>query len=273
MADAKISELPAASTPLAGTELVPLVQGTTTESAPASAIGRLQWAHRKVGIWSANGNGTGVSTINFGASNTGTPTARNIANTNSFTMMRRLGFPTATGSVCGTRHNSLQFNRDAGFDYVARVGVASLPSSGFHVLFVGFNSTTNNAAQVGSGSGAGFGLRLVGGTSPNAWYPTSAALSADTATNGESLSGTDFPVNTGSVDMYEIRLFCAPGGSAVDWTVTRLTGGSGQTTSGSISTALPASNVLLSPIISGACQTPNTGFAIDVVSQFVETDL
>lgn len=41
MADAKISELPAASTPLDGTETVPLVQGTTTEKATARDIANL----------------------------------------------------------------------------------------------------------------------------------------------------------------------------------------------------------------------------------------
>jgi hypothetical protein len=38
MADQKISQLPAATTPLAGTELVPLVQGGETRRAPASAF-------------------------------------------------------------------------------------------------------------------------------------------------------------------------------------------------------------------------------------------
>jgi hypothetical protein len=38
MADQKISQLPAATTPLAGTELVPLVQGGETRQAPASAF-------------------------------------------------------------------------------------------------------------------------------------------------------------------------------------------------------------------------------------------
>lgn len=39
MADVKISALPAATLPLAGTELVPCVQGGTTKNVPASSIG------------------------------------------------------------------------------------------------------------------------------------------------------------------------------------------------------------------------------------------
>jgi hypothetical protein len=38
MANVKISELPAATLPLSGTELVPLVQGSTTKRAPANAV-------------------------------------------------------------------------------------------------------------------------------------------------------------------------------------------------------------------------------------------
>jgi hypothetical protein len=38
MADAKISQLPVASTPLAGTELVPVVQGGATEQTTVEAI-------------------------------------------------------------------------------------------------------------------------------------------------------------------------------------------------------------------------------------------
>jgi hypothetical protein len=38
MADAKISDLPAATTPLAGTELVPIVQGAETRRVAASAF-------------------------------------------------------------------------------------------------------------------------------------------------------------------------------------------------------------------------------------------
>lgn len=39
MADVKISQLPAATTPLAGTELVPIVQGGVTKQVIVSAIG------------------------------------------------------------------------------------------------------------------------------------------------------------------------------------------------------------------------------------------
>ena len=38
MADSKISALPAATTPLAGTELIPIVQSGTTKKAPANSI-------------------------------------------------------------------------------------------------------------------------------------------------------------------------------------------------------------------------------------------
>lgn len=44
MADQKITQLPAASLPLAGTELVPVVQGGITESVPASELGKVAGA-------------------------------------------------------------------------------------------------------------------------------------------------------------------------------------------------------------------------------------
>ena len=55
MADAKISQLPVASTPLAGTELVPIVQSSTTKQTTVDAV-----------IAAAAASGTVVSSSDIG---------------------------------------------------------------------------------------------------------------------------------------------------------------------------------------------------------------
>jgi hypothetical protein len=223
----------------------------------------------KVGLWTAQGNGTTISLLGMANSASGNATSRNVANTNRFTMMRRIGYGTTGGQVCGTRHGFLQFSRAAGFEYIARCGLSGLPSGGGYSLLVGLVNVTTAVGTIGSTISHGVGLHL---NNSAGWRALSAAATNDTPTVHSSLSTTTFPVNTANVDMYEIRLFCPPGGN-VGWSLTRLTGGTGQVVTGVISTALPAANTLLSPIIHGSCDISAAGYAIDVVSQYIESDL
>lgn len=316
MADAKISELPAASIPLAGTELVPLVQGTTTESVAVSALAdplllttdystttpaapttgvkmfSRTLANRrrpafigpsgldtglqaflganKFGLWQANGNGTVVSTFSFGNTAQGTATARNFASTSTFTQIRRIGYASGTGNSCGTRHGTAQFSRALGFEYVARFGISALPSSGAYRIFCGLINSAGAFNGVGTNGGiTGFGLYL---DSTVGWRAQSAAVGTNAPTTHATLSTTDFPVNTANVDMYEVRIFCPPGGN-VGWSLTRLTGGSGQVATGVMTSDLPLASGALSPIIQGSCDNTSSGYAVDVVSQYIESDL
>lgn len=226
----------------------------------------------KIALWTAQGGNTIVSTFGFGNTAVGTATTRGFSTTNAFNQMRRIGYTTGTGTTCGTRNGITQYGRLGGFEYTARFGISALPSSGNYRIFCGMlasNSTFNGPGQTFSGP-PGVGLLL---DSTTGWRVISAAAGGSPATTHATLSTTDFPVNTANVDMYEVRLFCPPNGSTAGWSLTRLTGGSGQVATGVISTDLPPTSNPLSSIIQGSCDLANSGYAIDIVGQYIETDI
>jgi hypothetical protein len=229
-------------------------------------------AGNKIGWWLAQGNGTVVSTFGM-ASSASTATARNVSDTNRFTMMRRIGY-VATSTSVSVRHATLQFNRQAGFEYIARLGISALPSSGWFRLLVGLVSTTSGLAALGNGAAVGAGLYFSNSLpgSPTGISAVSCGTIANSQTIHTTVPTSDFPVNTANVDMYEVRLFCPPGGS-IGWSVTRLTGGTGQVASGVMTTQLPAETTLLTPNIHLQTEVSGANAAMDVVSQYIETDL
>lgn len=224
----------------------------------------------KITLWSAQGNGTTVSVINFGVSNTGTATARNVATTNLSTSLRRLAFVSAAvaGSSCGTRHNLLQFWRGnaaglGGFFYVARFVIDTV-QTGMR-WFVGF---TGAAAVIGNVDPSsltniiGFGIDA--GQTTVRFFNNDGAGTATSADMGAS-----FPATTAAV-VYEIRIFSPPNGSDVYYSIERFD--SAAIAEGSVSSDIPANTTLLSPQIWMNNGATAAAVAVAVVTQYVETD-
>jgi len=103
------------------------------------------------------GNGTTVTVIGFGTSNTGTATARTVsaptgASTDMVFSTRRLGFVTGAtaGNSAGTRHNLLQFVMGSsafpsagGFYYVVRFNMANTVPVTTQRAFIGLITNAN----------------------------------------------------------------------------------------------------------------------------------
>lgn len=225
----------------------------------------------KITLWTAQGNGTTVSTINFGVSNTGTATLRNVAVTNFSTSLRRLAFVSAAtaGVSCGTRHNLLQFYRGdvagrGGFFYVARFVIDTvLANMRWFVGLYGSAAVIGNVNPSSLTNIIGFGIDS--GQTTVRFFNNDGAGTA-TATD----MGASFPATTAAV-VYEIRIFCAPNGSTVYYSIERLD--SAALVEGSVTTDIPANTQLLSPQIwmnNGAAGA--AAVAVAVVSQYMETD-
>lgn len=236
-------------------------------------------AANKCGYWGATGNITnafnsanpGVMLWNFNHNVTGTATARNVVNTNLFTSTKRLGIAAGTSvSSVGTRHGILQFSRRFGFEYVVRFGISGLPSSGTGAWMVGLISSAAIQSQIGGGSAFGVCLRGVYGAAPNAWTIQSKTTASGTPTTHATLDAIAFPTNTANVDVYQIRFFCAPAGTSIFWRMERLN--TGDVAEGEMTTDLPPEASLLSPIVSGIQNTASAGWAVDIISQYIETD-
>jgi len=241
-------------------------------------------ARNKVGFWCPPGNATTVPGV-FGFTAytaSGTATTRNVATTNLFTRMRRLGYVSANGagSLCGARAAVAQITTGitfgavptGGFFKVIRFGCSDASAATGARQFVGISSNTGaptnvepstltNSIGVGHGA-ANTNLFLYFGGS-----------TAQTPIN----LGVNFPANTLSVDAYELALFCAPGvQNSVGWQVTRIN--TGDTVSGTLTAAtpgvqLPANTTLLTYSQSWRTNNATSGpVGLDIFSDYIETD-
>ena len=235
-------------------------------------------ARNKVGYWCPPGNATTVPGV-FGFTAptvTGfTGTARNVATTNIFTRMRRLGYVTAAtaGAVGQWRQATAQFTLGdgagmGGFTYVVRFGISDPALVSDARMFMGVRHvvTPTNVEPsiltqcVGIGHGAA-------DTNLKLFYGGSAAQTPIDL-------GANFPINTSSVDMYELALFAAPNATDIDYEVTRLN--TGHVATGTLSgagTAVPNATTLIGPWGYRTNNASALAVAIDVASAYIETDV
>lgn len=230
-------------------------------------------ASAKWARWSASGNGTAVSTWAINNSESGTPTTVNIASTNLFTSMRRLQYQTAASgsSVAGTRHNNLSFWRGnaaglGGFYFVCRFGF-SVANTTNKQAFIGLRNSSSAIAGNTNPSSLtnmiGFGIDA---TQTTLRFFTNDGSGTATATN----LGANFPTNTNSTDMYEVRIYAAPNAGTVFYWAKNLS--TGNTASGSTSSDLPSSTTFLCPAIWLGNGSDATAVGIDVVGYTILTN-
>lgn len=209
----------------------------------------------------------------------GTATGRALSQTNYFTRQRRLGYVSAAsaGSVVSLRVSSaalVSFGNGSGlggFFNVMRFGCSDAAAVSGARMFVGATrnagnptnvepSTLTNSIGVGHGS-ADTNLKL--------FYGGSAAQEPIDL-------GSDFPVNTLSVDAYEFILYSPPYENAkVYWQLTRLN--TGHVASGVITGAsnvnLPASTDFLIPwLIWRSNNATALAVAFDFMFDYFDTD-
>lgn len=268
------------STPTSGLKLwsksvagrrLPFVTDPNGNSCPLQAS---LWRSKRF-EWIASGNGTGLATIGFGNSVTGTATARNVATTNLFTAARRLGYVSAAtaGSSAGTRHALAQFFRGngtagiGGFLYACRFGISDAAAVPDARLFVGLHSATAVIGSVNPST-----LTNIIGVGTDNGQTTLRILTNDASGTATAVDlGANFPANTLSTDLYELVLFCPPNASGVGYRVERLN--TGHVAEGTLATDLPASTTLLSPQVWRNNGASALAVGIDVVSQYLETSV
>jgi hypothetical protein len=204
-------------------------------------------------LWKPPGNSTTVPGV-FGmpaVSATGTATARNVATTNFYTRLKRLGYVSAAvaGSLAGARNAVAQNTIGAegsppvGGFYVSIVfGCSDAATVAGARQFVGVSSSTGAPTDVEPSTltnsvGVGHGAA---DTNLKLFYGGSAAQTPIDL-------GANFPANTLSVDAYELTIWCPPTRQQVNWRVVRLNTGNvaSGTLAGTVGTAFPATTTLL----------------------------
>lgn len=166
MADTKISALPASTTPLAGTEVLPIVQGGVTKQVSVANLtaGR---AVSALSLTSTNGATIQGLTVGLGAGAVAQNTAVGLlalAGSNTGTTLTALGYGTLNSNTSGVSstaagHSALVANTTGG--RLTAVGVSAL----------GANTTSDNSTAVGYLAGTastGAGNQLFGYSSGSA---------------------------------------------------------------------------------------------------------
>ncbi|QKF94439.1 hypothetical protein QKU48_gp0981 [Fadolivirus algeromassiliense] len=228
-------------------------------------------ATNKIGWWTPQGNGTTLTNINIGNVISGSAQTRNIATTNLFTSMRRIGYNSSnpSGSSAGTCHGLLQFWRGngprlGGFFYLARFGITSNKSD--QRCFFGL---ANTAAAL-TNANPSTNVNLIGfaadDTDTSLYFITNDGVGTATKI---ALTGT-FPSQTVSTDMYEIRIFCGPNSTTINYSIENLSQNSFY--EGSVDTDIPSNTTLLCPQLWINNGNTSRVVGIDVVCQYIETD-
>lgn len=239
-------------------------------------------ARNKVGFWCPPGNSTvqpGV--FGFTAYTTaGTPTVRSVAATRIFTRMRRQGIVSVAtaGAFAGFRVAVAQITMGAfegsipigGFFKVIRFGCSDAATVAGARQFVGISSSTAAPTNI-EPSTLTNSIGVGHGAANSNLFIYSGGSVAQTPID----LGVNFPANTLATDVYELALFCPPGGVAVGWQVTRLnTNDTAQgLLSGVLGTELPSTSTLLT--YSQNWRSNNATailVALDIFSDYIETD-
>lgn len=237
-------------------------------------------ARNDVGYWRPQGNSVVVPGVLGYTAPTivGTPTVRNVAITNFYTRLCRLGYVSAAtaGAFAESRVAVAQVTIGAGaglggFTKVTRFGISDAAAVAGARMFVGVSSNTAAATNVEPATltnsiGVGHGAA---DTTLKLYFGGSAAQAPIDL-------GVNFPCNTLSVDAYELALFASTENGNVGWMVTRLNTGavaSGTLTAATAGLQLPLNTTLLSYHKAWRCNNATLlAVGLDIMSDYIETE-
>ena len=177
MANAKISALPAASTPLAGTEVLPIVQGGVTDQVSVANL----TAGRAVGTGNLTVTGTGAVSGDFAI------------NTNKFNVTAASGNTTMAGTLGVTGDvavNTNKFNITASSGNTTTAGTLGVTGD-FAINTNKFNVTASSGNTTTAGT-----LGVTGDLAVNTNKFNVTAANGNTTTAGTLGATGDFAINT-----------------------------------------------------------------------------
>lgn len=231
------------------------------------------WGRNKIALWMPQGNGNAITSVGLAApSPSGTTTTRNVATTNLVTSLRRVAAVSATslGSVArfSTGGVSQYFigagSGLGGFRFVFRWACSDAATVAGARTFVGICPTAFANVEPSS-------LVSMIGVGTDAADSTLVMMHNDGSGTATRIAlGANFPDHTLSADAYELTLYCAPSGTSVEWSVTRLN--TGDTASGTISTNLPAGTTLMAPQFGRNNNATALAVSIDMIGMYAESD-
>jgi hypothetical protein len=253
---------------IAGRSMLGQIQATNRDYLYQPFLGQ-----EAVSIFKPIGNSTTVTALGMAATANGTATSRNIATTNLFNMMKRIGYVSSAtaGNACGLFKNAAQeFIGNVaglgGFFFVCRFGISDAAAVANGRLFVGLTSATANLAN-----GNPTALFNILGVGANSGASTLSIMYNDGSGTATSIAtDANFPANTRNTDMYEIIIFAKSNGTTVYFQLTNLTNGAIFTTE--TTTNIPLNTQLLSWQAWRNNGTTALAVGLDIASVYLETD-
>jgi hypothetical protein len=234
-------------------------------------------ARNKIAWMNPVGNTTTLSQVGFALSAVGTATAANVATTNLHVSMRRIDYlvtTAATTAVAGITPNGTSNNQYfmgtgilGGFHVILRFGGATGMSNTAHRFYAGMVSSTSAPTDVEPNTRSG--MIGVGYGSADANWKIMHKTASGAATEID--LGAAFPRQTADRSkMYELALFCPPGGTNVGYEFTEL--GTSNVASGEITTNLPTASTLLKWTIIASVGGISSVIGLALASAYTETD-
>lgn len=205
----------------------------------------------------------------------GTATPRAPATTNLFTSARRIGYVSAAGAgnVCGLRFATPYLWRGnaaglGGFSGIWRWGTSDTALVGTGRGVVGLWSGT----AIPPGDVVPDTLTNIIGVGNNNGDANLQLYAAGAVAQARIDLGVNFPAQTTSTDLYELRLWCDANAASVNYKVTRLN--TGHIAEGTISAAenLPSNTTFLGPVFHRSNGGTAAAVAIDIGGLYLETD-
>lgn len=220
-------------------------------------------------------NGAAPTVDGIGISTTTSVTTVTNATTNFYTSMVRSRYQSSTtaSTAGGFRSSNAQWFTSStanlgGFFFVARFGVALVPSSTQTQWFIGLSSTTGALSATANPTSLfnliGFGADL---THTTIRFIQNAGTGTATSVD----LGANFPSKTAATYFYEVRMFAAAGaGQTLTWSATRLN--DSLYAEGTATTSLPALGTALALQVNIGNGTQAAAAGLDIQSIYIETD-
>jgi hypothetical protein len=220
------------------------------------------------------GNGTVIASIGLTFTATGTATAANVALTSLQNSMKRLEYAVTTAAataVCGWRGAATQYGRGTapygGFHYVVRFGIPPRGNAvGTRRMFVGLYSSTSAPTDVEPST-----LLNIIGVGVNAADTNMHIMHNDASGAATKVDlGASFPKPSAGTEVYDLAIFCAPGGTTIHWQIRQLV--TDAAAEGSITTDMPAATIMLNPYAYQSVGGTSSVIGLLHMGTYIETD-
>lgn len=225
-------------------------------------------SRRAIAFFEYFAGGTTMSNIGMRHDVSGTPTARALANTNTFTRGKRMGYVSAAtaNAIASVRSAASWLSRATGFFASWRFGISDAALVGTSNMFVGWNNTTATDVDPSTLTNL-VGVGCASGDTNLSIFAAGAAAQAKTSL------GASFPVDTISTDVYEFTLYTPAGGASYAYELVRLNTGDRATGVISAAGALPSGTLLGSHIAWRSNGGTLAAVGLDMFKVYIETDL